>query len=279
MSVLHLDQLQSDLPQLKVAFASARPFPHVVLHDAIVPAVLAQAHDAFPPADAPLWTHYRHANERKQGSPRRALYPPVLQQLIRALQGPAFVAWLQELTGEPGLFADPSLEGAGLHMSERGGFLNVHTDFQRHHHHPTWRRTVNLILFLNPDWDPSWGGAIELWNAEMSACEVKVSPLANRAVIFRSDHRSFHGHPEPLACPPHRQRRSLALYYYTHHDGVLPHEHSRFAPRPGDSLAKRVVLRVDNHLVQGFSQLKRWGLSSDRAASRVLKRLDGLRRK
>ena len=34
-------------------------------------------------------------------------------------------------------------------------------------------------------------------------------------VVFTSTDFSFHGHPDPLTCPPERSRRSLALYYYS----------------------------------------------------------------
>ncbi|RZM34276.1 MAG: hypothetical protein EOP67_17945 [Sphingomonas sp.] len=35
------------------------------------------------------------------------------------------------------------------------------------------------------------------------------------AVIFNTDLDSYHGHPDPLACPVGRSRRSIATYYYT----------------------------------------------------------------
>jgi hypothetical protein len=43
----------------------------------------------------------------------------------------------------------------------------------------------------------------------------QVAPLFGRAVVFSTTDTAYHGHPEPLACPPDRRRRSLALYYYT----------------------------------------------------------------
>jgi len=34
-------------------------------------------------------------------------------------------------------------------------------------------------------------------------------------VIFDTSNCSYHGHPQPLKCPPNRSRKSIALYYYT----------------------------------------------------------------
>jgi hypothetical protein len=33
--------------------------------------------------------------------------------------------------------------------------------------------------------------------------------------MFSTTSTSYHGHPNPLTCPPDRTRKSLALYYYT----------------------------------------------------------------
>jgi hypothetical protein len=70
----------------------------------------------------------------------------------------------------------------------------------------------------------------------MKECAVRVAPLFGRAVIFNTDLDSFHGHPEPLNCPPDRSRRSIATYYYTaSEEGValLPQRTTSFRPRPG----------------------------------------------
>ncbi|HEY5155960.1 MAG TPA: 2OG-Fe(II) oxygenase, partial [Acidimicrobiales bacterium] len=63
------------------------------------------------------------------------------------------------------------------------------------------------------------------------------APIANRCVVFSTTDYSFHGHPEPVTCPPGRTRRSLALYYYSNGrpaDEVSPSRTTAFQPRPGD---------------------------------------------
>ena len=56
---------------------------------------------------------------------------------------------------------------------------------------------------------------LKLWEKDMSKCVVKVLPLFNRMAMFNTTDSSWHGHPDPLTCPPDRSRKSLALYYYT----------------------------------------------------------------
>ena len=49
----------------------------------------------------------------------------------------------------------------------------------------------------------------------MSKCEQKISPVFNSMVVFKTDDYSYHGHPDPIACPENVTRKSIALYYYS----------------------------------------------------------------
>jgi hypothetical protein len=76
-------------------------------------------------------------------------------------------------------------------------------------------RRVNVLLYLNRDWQPEWGGQLELWNASRSRADQRIEPIFNRMAIFTITDSAFHGHPDPLDCPAGRARRSLAFYYYS----------------------------------------------------------------
>jgi hypothetical protein len=49
----------------------------------------------------------------------------------------------------------------------------------------------------------------------MTKCARKILPEFNRLVIFSTTDFSYHGHPDPLTCPPGRARISIAQYYYS----------------------------------------------------------------
>jgi Rps23 Pro-64 3,4-dihydroxylase Tpa1-like proline 4-hydroxylase len=266
-----LQHWQAQVSELGRKYRSNEPVPHIYLEGFLLPEVASALEEEFPLPDSDAWTHYQHQNENKHGMTRREMFPPQLRAAADALNSPQFVAWLSELTGIPGLVADPSLEGGGLHQSGPGGYLNVHTDFTHHHYHKNWRRHVNLILYLNEGWQDDWGGAIELWDPAMKHCVAKYPPRLNCAFIFNTNEISYHGFPIPLTCPAGRSRKSLAFYYYAAEDEVRTAVRStNYRARPQDGAVKSALIWLDKKAVDLYSRAKaRFGFSDD-AISRIL---------
>ena len=270
-SLFPYSKWSAELPELARRYRENAPYPHICFEDFLSFETATAIAREFPGRDADAWIHYQHRNENKLGLTKRHLFPPLLGELTDELNSPSFLAWLSELTSIPGLIADPSLEGGGLHRSARGGFLNVHADFTMHHYHKNWRRRVNLILYLNERWQPDWGGTVELWDKEVQHCVVRIPPLLNYALIFNTDEDSYHGFPEPLRCPETRSRNSLALYYYTvENNPKVSARSTNYRSRPGDSMAKAAAIWLDKKAVDLYSRAKaRFGFS-DEWASKVL---------
>ena len=122
--------------------------------------------------------------------------------------------FLEGLTGIEGLIPDPYFVGGGFHETKNGGHLSIHADFNYHKVLKLERR-INVLIYLNKDWQEEFGGQLELWNSNMSEKVKTVSPVFNRAVVFNTTGESFHGQPEPIQHPEGISRRSIALYYYT----------------------------------------------------------------
>jgi hypothetical protein len=156
-----------------------------------------------------------------------------------------------------------------------GGFLNIHADFTVHPRQRTWQRRVNLLLYLNETWQPEWGGDLELWSRDMQRCEEKIAPVGNRAVVFSTDPESYHGHPDPMRCPPGVARKSLALYYFTVEAAPVVRA-THYRPRPGEGL-RAVAITLDNLALRAYGAAKRRLGLSDRSVGRLLRRLDRVR--
>lgn len=177
----------------------ADPFQHVVLDDFIDPAQV-RAINAQWPSD---WT-------KEDGRFNRKWSSNALPTAAKAIADAIGVALVEDAVGIAGLFPDPDLFGAGLHCIPAGGFLKMHVDFNGHP--KGWHRRANVLIYLNEEWRPEWGGQLQLglWGHSK-----RIDPIGGRCVIFETNDQTWHGHPEPLKCPEHIQRRSLALYYYT----------------------------------------------------------------
>lgn len=222
-------------PQLERDYLSAVPFPHVVIDDLFDPVVLSAALDEFPGPYDIEWERYWRGSEIKLGLRDEAQLGPCTRRLLQEMNSARFLRFLSRLTGIDKLLPDPYLEGAGLHQIMPGGTLAVHVDLARGRLVNLDRR-VNVIVYLNEDWDESWNGHLELWNADATRCEKRIAPVFNRTVVFTTSATSFHGHPEPLACPAGRSRKSLSLFYFTNgrpegEESVPAHARYRMAGR------------------------------------------------
>jgi hypothetical protein len=273
---LDFDALWRALPELRRRYRAAKPFRHVVLDDFLDDEIAAQAARDFPAIGTSGWINYLHINERKYANNAVCTWGSALQEVEAALTSLEFARFLAHLTDHPGLFADPSMRGAGLHQSVTGGFLNIHADFTVHPEHRSWRRRVNLLLYLNETWPPEYGGALEFWDGDVQRCERRIAPIGNRVVIFETDH-AYHGHPEPLRCPPGVARQSLALYYFT--EELAPVARStEYRARPGDG-PRAALIYLDRQALRVYDRIKRRFGLSDRSASSILTSLHRARRR
>jgi Rps23 Pro-64 3,4-dihydroxylase Tpa1-like proline 4-hydroxylase len=219
---------------LRVEYLGASPFPHIVIDDFIEEALLRKVLDEFPSSSE--MEHFNRSQERLKYQYGPMLWSgPITHNLFALFNSAAFVSFLEAMTGFDGLIPDPAFKGGGLHETMPGGHLSVHADFNLHEKLGLIRQ-LNLLVYLNDEWSPEYGGNLELWDQSMNGCQRAVAPELGRAVVFTTALDSYHGHPDPLACPPNRSRRSMALYYYTAPtDGLadIPLRTTQFQVRPG----------------------------------------------
>lgn len=228
------------------SFATAAPFPHVVMDGLFPQQAIDDVLEEFP-EPSPDWLRFDRETSVKLAMPNEWSMGPSTRHLLSQFNSAAFVNFLEHLSGIEGLIPDPHLEGGGLHQIERGGFLKVHADFNRQERLRLDRR-LNILLYLNRNWADGWGGQLELWNQSMTDCVRRISPIFNRMVLFATTDLAYHGHPEPLQCPAGVSRRSIALYYYTNGRPELersPTHSSLYQRRPGRDESLRRPLWKD----------------------------------
>jgi hypothetical protein len=261
-----------DVPALRAQYARAEPFPFVVIEEFLEPSFAAEVAAAYPTFETAreMGFAFNAVNERKKVQVTdRARFPDAVGRLSDALASPEFLAQLGAITGIPDLLADERLFGAGIHVTGPHGRLDVHVDFNVLEGERTLYRRLNLLLYLNPDWNEHWGGQVELWDRGVTTCAQRFAPRLNRCLVFETSDISYHG-VAPLTCPENEVRRSFAAYYYTPTpaQGERPAAHSTiFRARPDERLRKYLLMPAE--------QLQRRASSSLQTAVRRLRRRIG----
>jgi len=199
-------------------FRDRDPFRHVVIENFFAEADARQLLETFP--------EFERGNARNEaGEPggkstveRIRELGPAWAQLDDLIQSREFLGFIGQLTGIEDLLYDPWYFGGGTHENREGQDLDPHVDFNRH---PVegWHRRINLIVYLNHEWDDAWGGSLELHTDPRTPDNrvTLVTPLYNRCVIFETTEWSWHGFSR-IALPDGKRglsRKSIALYFYT----------------------------------------------------------------
>jgi len=210
--------LNSRIGELSARFQQRDPFRHVVIDDFFAPEYCAELLTQFPP--------FEHGNARNEAGElgnkstveKIRSIGPAYAELDDVLQSRDFLDLIGRITGIPNLLYDPWYFGGGTHENRDGQDLDAHVDFNRH---PVerWHRRLNLIVYLNHEWDDAWGGSLQLHSDPRAADDhiTTITPLYNRAVIFETTEWSWHAFPRIVLPQDKRSvsRKSIALYFYT----------------------------------------------------------------
>lgn len=210
-----------ELAILRKRFLTAEPYPHLVLDGVFAADALTAIFEEVPSAASALWTTWGSGwqesggdRNQKRGISSLFLLGELTAKFLQQLNSHDFLADVRQLTDEPELTGDATFNGGGLHCTGRGGRLRIHVDKVRHPRPDRFDQAINLIVFVNPRWQPEYLGHLELWSRNASHRCVSIPASFNRLVLFRSDRRTYHGHPEALQCPEGQFRTSIATYYY-----------------------------------------------------------------
>ena len=259
ISTLH-SSLAAQIAELHQQFAANRPFRHIVVDSFLDDAFCQELISEFPPFDQRRALNESGEAGRKAVCSKLASLGPAYRCFDSLMRDREFLSLVGQITGIPGLLYDPEYVGGGTHENLDGQELDPHVDFN---YHPTTHlhRRLNLIVFLNPEWEVSWGGCLELLAdpfAGEDGARKTIVPLANRAVIFETTEASWHGFPR-IQLPPGKEisRRSIAVYFYTKHrppQETAPAHATIYYQRPlPDHIQAGYTLReIDVQEIQGL---------------------------
>lgn len=236
-------RLHSLASQYRASYVSAYPYKHIIFDDFVPTVYLEKVLDeisrSYEIPEAKWKTHNKRTSIKSSTYIREGEFHVIgefTERLFEYLNSDAFIRFLEQLTGIPDLIKDSAINGAGVSKIDTGGYLNVHADFNQEpaQRTPGWRR-LNLLLYLNHNWEESDGGSLEIWKTAMAHNSFKyvgkVLPIFNRAVIFSTTELSMHGHMDLVQ--DGKSRLTVSTYYYTKEredDSISPHVHSTIYP-------------------------------------------------
>jgi hypothetical protein len=240
--------------KLSESYINAAPFPHIVI-DEFLPISFAEELLKLFPLNSLSGDEFYE--EGYTGLHKRQISPEScvgrVRNIFHFFNSAPILQFLEGLTSINSLIGDPYFDGGGFHETSHGGKLGIHADF-RINKKLNLSRRINMIIYLNKDWNESYGGNLELWDSGMRRKFDSIAPIFNRCVIFNTNADSYHGHPDPLVLPDNITRKSIALYFYTASKSIykdIPAHSTMYVARQNDSSdLKRQVskLRRQNYL-------------------------------
>lgn len=243
---------EQQLKGLNKSFDSAQPFRFLVIDNFLVPGLAEELARDFPSLEE-MNVNYKGINERKSEHSDFHRLAPAFTRLKQELSSEAFTSVIENITGIDHPETVNDRYGYGLHQGGKNSFLDIHVDYNLHPISGKQRR-LNLILFLNPQWEADWGGALEFWNKDVSACQHSILPIFNRCVLFECNEYSFHGYSR-INCPENITRKSFYQYYFTEPKGKIVYHDTVFKNRPGEPVNKKIMVSVKEMLKNNTKRL------------------------
>jgi hypothetical protein len=220
-------------------FRSAKPFPHLVIDNFFEADKADQLLADFPPFDPENAKNEFGQVGRKATIPDIRKISPFYAAVYDYIASQEFLDFVAEATGIPDLVHDEQMFGGGTHENLEGQELDPHVDFNFIEDRKLHRR-LNLLLYLNKEWEVTWGGCLEIHSNPRKPKENQVqviSPMFNRAVIFETSEHSWHGF-ERIRLPEgkkHLSRKMLSIYLYTRErpaEEIAPPHATFYVQRP-----------------------------------------------
>lgn len=246
--------------ELHEKYMNAQPYKYVVIENFLQEDVANAMFENFPPIEN-LNVKRKSLNEDKSEDYHFERFHPVFTEVRNAINSPEFCKVMNGITGIEGLHTTLDALGSGVHQGKNGSYVDVHVDVNMNTVANLWRR-INLLIYLNKNWQPDYGGDLEIWDKEMIRCWNKVSPTFNRAVIFYTDDNSPHGYNK-INVPEGESRKSFYTYYYTKPEAGMAYRDSKFISRPDDAIGRKIATSTKEAIkIRAKQFLKALGIRS-----------------
>jgi Rps23 Pro-64 3,4-dihydroxylase Tpa1-like proline 4-hydroxylase len=211
--MINFDRLEKNRETLRSDFQNAKPFEHLVIDDFCDVQKIHKLYSDIPDIQTKSRDYVFAANKFEKSKIKDI--SPLFAELYEDLISERFESLLKFICGED-VFVDKAFHGGGIHQGKKGSFLDMHVDFNYHPLNKNWYRSLNLLLYLNKDWKPEYGGHLKLENLNTRE-KTSVEVPFNRMIIQLTRKYTLHGYGV-TNFPDGNYRTSIASYAYTIHE-------------------------------------------------------------
>lgn len=210
------DELTKNRDQFRLSFLLAKPFPHLVLDNFCDQEKIKLLYAQVPELHNKSRDYVFAANKFEKSKFKDL--SPLFEELYNDLISKEFEDFLKYIFNAE-IFIDQTFHGGGIHQGKKKSFLDMHLDFNYHPIQKNWYRCLNVLLYLNPNWQPEWGGQLKLQDLRTNDSKLIDIP-GNRLVIQLTNNHTLHGY-DVTHFPDGEYRTSIATYAYTIHQNII----------------------------------------------------------
>ena len=178
--------------------------------DNLLPASLAdKIYHSFPNSESMKLR--KSLREYKYIAAQMNQYDPILEETIYAFQDSRIVEAIRKICDIKHLYPDENLYAGGISLMKKGQFLNPHLDNSHEKDRQKWR-VLNLLYYVSPDWQSSFGGNLEIWPKGLKQQQITIDSIFNRLIVMSTHGSSWHS-VSPIT--EKKRRACISNYYFS----------------------------------------------------------------
>ena len=240
---LIVERLDREIDRLVEEFQEPGRIASCQVRDLVPAEIAREICEHFPASEAMVLK--RSIKENKHVAAQMDAFHPLLEEAVYAFQDPRVVERISRIPGLRALEPDVDLYAGGISAMSKGAYLRPHLD-NSHDRDRQRYRVLNLLYYVTPDWQESYGGSLQLWDDGPRGRPRTIPSLFNSLVIMLTNKGSWHSVSEVQ----HDGRRCCVSNYYF--SSISPDEKdyfhaTSFRGEPGQVSAD-LVMRADNAL-------------------------------
>ncbi|MGX7668390.1 2OG-Fe(II) oxygenase [Flavobacterium pedocola] len=185
-----LNKLEQNRAFLKEQFdASKGQIGYFFLDDVLPEDFVMEIYSAFPKPEQMVLK--KSLRENKYIAAQMDQYAPLLEEVIYAFQDKRVVEMIAGICEIESPVPDENLYAGGISLMAHKQFLNPHLDNSHDKDRNLWR-VLNLLYYVTPNWEESYGGNLEIWPNGLEKEQITIHSKFNRLAVMATHNQSLH---------------------------------------------------------------------------------------